>query len=68
MPSTEEHITHIETKLAYLEDFLNKIQAITVEHAEAIDRIYTENRALKDKLGEIDDMVQDMPHVRPPHY
>jgi len=66
--TTEEHFTNIETKLAYMEDFINKLQAITVEHSEAIDRFKGENRALRAKLGEIEDAVQEMPNVRPPHY
>jgi SlyX protein len=58
----------IETKIAYLEDFMNKLQAIAVEHTETIDRLKNENRALRAKLGELADAVQDIPNVRPPHY
>ncbi len=68
MDTTTERITRIETKLAYLEDFMSKLQAIAVEHTEAIDRLKAENRALRDKLGELDDAVQDIPNVKPPHY
>lgn len=68
MDTTTECILRIETKLAYLEDFLNKLQSIAVEHTESIDRLKSENRALKAKLGEIDDAMQDIPNVRPPHY
>ncbi len=68
MDTTTECILRIETKLAYLEDFLNKLQSIAVEHTESIDRLKSENRALKAKLGEIDDAMQDIPNARPPHY
>lgn len=63
-----EDIVRIETKIAYLEDFMNKLQAIVVEHTETIDRLKNENKALRAKLGEISDTVQDIPNVRPPHY
>jgi SlyX protein len=70
--TTEERfgddIVRIETKLAYIEDFMNKLQAIVVEHTEAIDRLKNENKALRAKLGELSDTVQDIPNVRPPHY
>lgn len=68
MITNQEDFTHLETKLAYLEDFMNKLQTITVEHTDAIDRLKNENRALRAKLGEIEDVVQDLPNNRPPHY
>ncbi len=68
MDTTTDCILRIETKLAYLEDFVNKLQSIAIEHTESIDRLKSENRALKAKLGEIDDAMQDIPNVRPPHY
>ena len=63
-----ERITALETKFSYLEDFMNKLQAIAVEHTEAIDRLRAENKALKEKLGEVSDATRDIPNVRPPHY
>jgi Uncharacterized protein conserved in bacteria len=64
----DEDFVRVETKLAYLEDFMNKLQAIVVEHTETIDRLKNENKALRAKLGELSDTVQDIPNVRPPHY
>jgi len=68
MAQPEVQFTDIETKLAYLEDFVNKLQAIAVEHTDAIDRLKMENRALRDKLVEVADALQELPNVRPPHY
>lgn len=68
MDTTHERITHIETKLAYLEDFMNKLQSIAVEHTEAIERLKGENRAIREKIGDLNDAMQDVPNVRPPHY
>lgn len=66
--AAENRITAIETKLAYLEDFLNKLQAVTVEHSTVIDRLKTESRLMKDKISDLAGAVQDIPNVRPPHY
>lgn len=64
----EERFIAIETKLAYLEDFVNKLQNITVEQGYMIDLLSSENRMLKDKFRELQDSLEDMPNVRPPHY
>lgn len=64
----EERFIAIETKLAYLEDFVNKLQNITVEQGHMIDLLSSENRMLKDKFRELQDSLVDMPNVRPPHY
>ena len=62
-------LTEIEIKLSYLEDFMNKIQKITVEHTETIDRLKAENRALKAKLSELIESQEDeIPNRKPPHY
>jgi SlyX protein len=63
-----ERLTAMETKISYLEDFLNKLQSIAVEHTDAIERLKNENKALRSKLGEVSDAVLDIPNVRPPHY
>lgn len=68
MDTTSDRMTSIETKLAYLEDFINKLQTVAVEHTDAIERLINENKALRAKLGEVADAVQDIPNVRPPHY
>ena len=66
---TNGRLTEIEIKLSYLEDFMNKIQKITVEHTETIDRLKAENRALKAKLSELIESQEDeIPNRKPPHY
>ena len=65
----EKRITELEIKIAYLEDFLNKLQAIAVEQGEVVDTLKAENRVLKAKIKEIlDNQEQDIPNRRPPHY
>ncbi len=66
---TNNRLTEIEIKLSYLEDFMNKIQKITVEHTETIDKLKAENRGLKAKLSElIESQEGDIPNRKPPHY
>lgn len=65
----EDRITALEIKIAYLEDFLNKLQTIAVEQGEIVDTLKVENRVLKSKIKEIlDNQEQDIPNRRPPHY
>ena len=66
---TNNRLTEIEIKLSYLEDFMTKIQKITVEHTEAIDKLKAENRVLKAKLTELIESQEDeIPNRKPPHY
>jgi len=68
MDATEERFARLETKRVYLEDFHEKLQLVTVEHSDMIARLKAENHALRQKMGELSDAVQDIPNVRPPHY
>jgi len=65
----DSRLTEIEIKLSYLEDFMNKIQKITVEHTETIERLKNENRTLKAKVAELVEFQEgDIPNRKPPHY
>lgn len=62
-------LTAIEMKLAYMEDFVNKLQDIAVEQGDEIDRLKAENRILIKKVKElVDAQEEDIPNRRPPHY
>ena len=66
---TNNRLTEIEIKLYYLEDFMTKIQKITVEHTETIDKLKAENRGLKAKVAELVEFQEgDIPNRKPPHY
>lgn len=66
---TDERLTNIEIKLAYLEDFLNKLQKIAVEQGDLVDTLKAENRVIKNKLSELIEAQEgDIPNRRPPHY
>ena len=40
----EEKIISLETKLAYMEDFVNQLQAVPVANTETIERPRTDNK------------------------
>ena len=65
----EERIIQIETKLAYLEDFLNQIQGVAVENSKTIEMLREENRLMAQKIRDISDQMEgDIPNRNPPHY
>jgi len=66
---TEERIVQLETKLAYLEDFLNQLQAVAVENSSIIEKLREENRLMAQKIRDMSDQMEgDIPNRRPPHY
>jgi SlyX protein len=65
----EERIIALETKLAYMEDFINQLQAVTVEHTETIELLRKENRLLSQKVRDMAEQLEgDIPNRKPPHY
>ena len=58
----------IETKLAFIEDFLTRLQDEMVERNSASDRLIAEHAAVKDKLFQIAAELEDIPNRKPPHY
>jgi SlyX protein len=61
-------IEKIETKLAYLEDFLNRLQEELVRRNGVLDRLVTENTAMKERLQLISRSLEELPNQKPPHY
>lgn len=65
----EDRITGLEIKLVYLEDYVNQLQAVSVEHTETIERLITENRMMSRKIRDMSDQLEgDIPNRKPPHY
>ncbi|MCH5289455.1 MAG: SlyX family protein [Treponema sp.] len=64
---TENRLIALETKLAYLEDFVTQLQQETVENARQIERLREENRMLVGRYQELAQNI-DIPNRRPPHY
>lgn len=66
---TDERMTAVEMKLAYMEDFVNQIQNVAVEQAKTIDKLEKEIKLMADKMREMSETMEgDIPNRRPPHY
>ena len=66
---TEDRLTAIEMKLAYMEDFVNQIQDVAVEQAKTIDKLQKETKLMSDKIREMSNTLEgDIPNRKPPHY
>ena len=50
---TNERLTAIEMKLAYMEDFVNQIQNVAVEQTKTIDKLQKEIKLMSDKIREM---------------
>lgn len=65
----EDRLVALETKLSYLEDFVNQLQDVCVKHTELIEVLKEENKLMSQKIHEMSDMVEgDIPNRKPPHY
>lgn len=65
----DEKVIELETKLAYLEDFMNQIQEVAVQQTKDIEKLKVENKILKDKVKDLSDWAEgDIPNRKPPHY
>jgi SlyX protein len=64
----DERLIRIETRLAYLEDFLTRLQGEVVDRNVLMDRLNAEHTALKIRLARISRDLEDMPEKKPPHY
>ena len=66
---TDERLTIIEMKLAYMEDFVNQIQNVAVEQAKTIDKLQKENKLMVDRIREMSNNFEgEIPNMKPPHY
>ena len=66
---TEERIIALETKLAYMEDFVNQLQEVSVEQGKTVELLRTENKMMSQKIRELSDAIEgEVPNRKPPHY
>ncbi|HCM26146.1 MAG: SlyX protein [Treponema sp. GWB1_62_6] len=64
----EARFETLETKLAYLEDFIARLQNEVVERNAATDKLLAEHEAVKEKLLQIASELEELPNRKPPHY
>lgn len=65
---TENHFITLETKIAYLEDFITKLQEVVVQQGTQIEAMRQENNVLSGRFRELQDSLDDIPNRKPPHY
>jgi SlyX protein len=65
---TEDRIITLETKLAYLEDFVSQLQEVSVAQTKQIDILKQENKMMSGKLQDLSDSLEEIPNRKPPHY
>ena len=51
-----------KTKLAYLEDFVNQLQGVSVVHTKSIDGITAQCKEMSEKLRELADAAEEIPN------
>ena len=64
---TEARFIALETKIAFLEDFVGKLQSEAVANAKAIEILREENKILAGRYEELAENL-DIPNRKPPHY
>ena len=64
---TEERFIALDTKLAFLEDFVNKLQEEAVANAQQLEILREENKILAGRYQELAENL-DIPNRKPPHY
>jgi SlyX protein len=67
-PVIEERLTKIETKLAFLEEFLTRLQEEVVTRNGEIEKLTAEHNAVKEKLLQLTRELEEVPSRKPPHY
>lgn len=63
----EEKFIALETKIAYMDDFISKLQEETVENQKTIQILREENQILAGRIQDLSDNLE-IPNRRPPHY
>ena len=62
-----ERFIALETKIAYMDDFINKIQEETLENQKMIHYLREENRILAGRIQDLSENLE-IPNRKPPHY
>ena len=64
---TEERFIAVETKIAYMDDFIQKLQEEAVEAAKQITILREENKILSSRIMDLSENIE-IPNRKPPHY
>ena len=64
---TEDRFIALETKIAYMDDFINKLQEEAVENQKMIQFLREENQILAGRIQDLSENLE-IPNRKPPHY
>lgn len=62
---TEERFAALETKAAYMEDYIDQLQQVSVAQTKQVDILRSMLQSLCDKVASLS---PDVPSTKPPHY
>lgn len=63
----EEHFIALETKIAYMDDFIEKLQNEVVKQGKLIEILREENKILSGRIQDLSENIE-IPNRKPPHY
>lgn len=63
----EERFIALETKIAYMDDFITKLQEEAVESQRMIQVLREENKILSGRIQDLSENLE-IPNRKPPHY
>ena len=63
----EEKFISLEMKIAYMDDFISKLQEETVENQRVIQFLREENKILAGRIQDLSENLE-IPNRKPPHY
>ena len=63
----DDRFMTLETKFAYEEDFVSKLQEVVVEQQKQIDKLEREVKVIAEKINDLDNQ-EEIPNRKPPHY
>lgn len=64
---TENRFIALETKLAFMDDFVNKLQQEVVKQQKVIEILREENIILSSRIMDLSENIE-IPNRKPPHY
>ena len=65
--TVEERFVELETKIAYMDDFIAKLQDEVVSQQKIIEVLRAENKILSGKIQDLSENIY-IPNRKPPHY
>ncbi len=65
--TVEERFVELETKIAYMDDFISKLQDEVVSQQKIIEVLRAENKILSGKIQDLSENIY-IPNRKPPHY